>query len=154
MRRELEGFAPRSGLLLANAAATTSCRTSVAAIAPSARISGRGASRSSPVTSSARSDLRATRNSGHTTGLHLHLEVMDFPDRLRANGLPFVSKTFRVDSPLPPRPHWSLFSSRQAGRHRFNPGFTGSYQHDVIPLRLDVMNSRPRYCQSACCTER
>jgi len=41
---------------------------------------------------------------------------------------------------LSPRPHWSLFSSRRAGRHRFNPGFTGSYQHDVIPLHLDVMN--------------
>ena len=65
---------------------------------------------------------------------------MDFPDQLRANGLPFVSKTFRVDSRLVSQAALEFFSSRWVGRHRFNPGFTGSYQHDVIPLHLDVMN--------------
>jgi aminoglycoside phosphotransferase family enzyme len=52
MRREREGFAPRPGMLLAQRGGNHIVRTSVAAIAPCMRISGRGASRSSPATSS------------------------------------------------------------------------------------------------------
>ena len=110
MRRELEGFAPRSGMLLAQRGGNHIVQ-----------------------------DI-----GGGNCALCAHLRT----------GSITVESGDQLDSPLPPRPHWSLFSSRQAGRHRFNPGFTGSYQHDVIPLRLDVMNSRPRYCQSACCTRR
>jgi murein DD-endopeptidase MepM/ murein hydrolase activator NlpD len=37
-------------------------------------------------------------NSGHTTWPHLHFEVMNSADPLRANGIPFVFTSFRLDS--------------------------------------------------------
>ena len=37
-------------------------------------------------------------NSGNTDAPHLHFHMMDTPDPLRANGLPFVFTAFTLDS--------------------------------------------------------
>jgi hypothetical protein len=65
---------------------------------------------------------------------------MDFPDRLRADGLPFVSKTFRVDSRLVSQAALESLLFQTGGPAPLQPRF-----HRQLPTRrhsvaLDVMN--------------
>jgi hypothetical protein len=64
---------------------------------------------------------------------------MDFPDQPRATGLPFVFKTFRVDSPLVSRAALESLLFQAGGPAQLQAGFTASDQHDIIPSQLDVM---------------
>jgi hypothetical protein len=87
------------------------------------------------------SGLWATRNSGHTTGPHLHPEVMDFPDQLRADGLPFVSKTFRVDSRLVSQAALESLLFQTGGPAPLQPRFhrqLPTRRHSVAPRRHEL----------------
>jgi hypothetical protein len=78
-------------------------------------------------------------NSGHTIGPHLHFEVMNAPDQLRANGLPFMFKSFRVDSRIVSQATLESLLFQTAGPAPLQSGFTASDPRDVMPLHLDVM---------------
>lgn len=77
-------------------------------------------------------------NSGNTYGPHLHLEVMNNADQLRANGLPFVFSSFRLDSRVPSELALNTFFDT-GGPVRIQPGFAAQDETDVMPLYLDVM---------------
>ncbi|WKG03777.1 M23 family metallopeptidase [Mycolicibacterium sp. HK-90] len=76
-------------------------------------------------------------NSGNSDAPHLHFHVMDGPDPLASNGLPFTFKSFRLDSRLTSlNASDALFDGKPAARQ---PGFAVRDQADVSPLVLDVM---------------
>ncbi|MGV0744103.1 M23 family metallopeptidase [Mycolicibacterium sp. XJ870] len=76
-------------------------------------------------------------NSGNSDAPHLHFHVMDNPDPLASNGLPFVIKSFRLDSRLLSQDALDpLFDGRPA---TLQPGFAARDQSEVSPLFLDVM---------------
>jgi hypothetical protein len=77
-------------------------------------------------------------NSGNTYGPHLHLEVMSAADPLRANGLPFVFSSFRLDSRIASDVALNTFFDT-GGPVQFQPGFAAGDETDVMPLYLDVM---------------
>ncbi len=78
----------------------------------------------------------AVGNTGNTDGPHLHFQLMDAPEPLRANGLPFLFDKFRLDSHLV-----------SAGNELGETGGPAVFQHGVapadktyvMPLDLDVM---------------
>jgi murein DD-endopeptidase MepM/ murein hydrolase activator NlpD len=70
-------------------------------------------------------------NSGHTTGPHLHFEVMSAPDPLRANGLPFVFASFRLDSRIASEEAMtSVFQT--GGPAQLQPGFAAEDKTNVM----------------------
>ncbi len=76
-------------------------------------------------------------NSGNTTAPHLHFHVMDNPDPLAANGLPFVIKSFRLDERLASAESVDkLFTGQSAP---LQPGFAARDEVEVLPLDRDVM---------------
>jgi murein DD-endopeptidase MepM/ murein hydrolase activator NlpD len=76
-------------------------------------------------------------NSGNTDGPHLHFQVMDGPDPLRANGLPFVLSSFRLDERIA---SLNAEAAIQVGQPApTQPGFTPRDETGVSPLVLDVM---------------
>ncbi|MBU9762395.1 M23 family metallopeptidase [Mycobacterium sp. TNTM28] len=81
--------------------------------------------------------IGALGNSGNSDAPHLHFHVMDGPDPLASNGLPFTFGSFRLDSRLTSLAAAdALFDNKPAARQ---PGFAVRDQHDVSPLVLDVM---------------
>ena len=81
--------------------------------------------------------IGALGNSGNSDAPHLHFHVMDGPDPLASNGLPFTFKSFRLDSRLTSLSAAdALFDGKPAARQ---PGFAERDQTDVSPLVLDVM---------------
>jgi hypothetical protein len=81
--------------------------------------------------------IGALGNSGNSDAPHLHFHLMDGPDPLASNGLPFVLKSFRLDSRLTSlEAADALLEGRPAARQ---PGFAVRDQSDVSPLVLDVM---------------
>lgn len=81
--------------------------------------------------------IGALGNSGNSDAPHLHFHVMDGPDPLASNGLPFTFKSFRLDSRLTSLAAAdALFDGKPAARQ---PGFAERDQTDVSPLVLDVM---------------
>jgi len=81
--------------------------------------------------------VAALGNSGNSDAPHLHFHVMDGPDPLAANGLPFVINSFRLDSRLANLDAIDpLVDGRPAA---LQPGFAARDQSEVSPLVLDVM---------------
>ncbi len=77
-------------------------------------------------------------NTGNSDAPHLHFQVMSTPDPLRSDGLPFVIKSFRLDSRLASPDELDLLL--QGKPARMQPGFTARDETDVSPLSLDVMS--------------
>jgi hypothetical protein len=76
-------------------------------------------------------------NSGNSDAPHLHFHVMDNPDPLAANGLPFVLKSFQLtDRVTSPEAVDRLLAGQPATRQ---PGFAERDETEVSPLELDVM---------------
>ena len=77
-------------------------------------------------------------NSGNSDAPHLHFHLMDGPDPLMSNGLPFTFGSFRLDSRLTSLDAAdTLFDGKPAARQ---PGFAVREETDVSPLVLDVMS--------------
>jgi len=77
-------------------------------------------------------------NSGNTDAPHLHFHVMDGPNPLMANGLPFLISSFRLEQRLASAAGLdALFTGKPAA---LEPGFAIREQSDVSPLDLDIMN--------------
>ncbi len=82
--------------------------------------------------------IAALGNSGNTDAPHLHFQVMDGPQPLAANGLPFVIKSFRLDQRIASQEGLDrLFTGQPA---ELQPGFASRDATDVSPLVLNVMN--------------
>jgi hypothetical protein len=83
-------------------------------------------------------DIAALGNTGNTDAPHLHFHVMDSPDPLASNGLPFVIKSFRLDQRVLSQTALdALFTGKPAP---LQPGFAAREQSEVSPLVLDIMN--------------
>lgn len=82
--------------------------------------------------------IAALGNSGNSDAPHLHFHLMDGPDPLAADGLPFVFKSFRLDSRLVSMDAGdSLLEGKPAA---LRAGFATRDQTEVSPLVLDVMS--------------
>ena len=76
-------------------------------------------------------------NSGNSDAPHLHFHVIDGPDPLMANGLPFVIKQFRLEQRIASQADLDkLFTTGQAP---MQPGFAARDVSELSPLVLDVM---------------
>jgi hypothetical protein len=76
-------------------------------------------------------------NTGNTDAPHLHFHVMNGPDPLMADGLPFVFKSFTLDGRLASNEALGpLLEGRPAP---LQPDFTKRDEANVSPLVLDVM---------------
>jgi murein DD-endopeptidase MepM/ murein hydrolase activator NlpD len=81
--------------------------------------------------------IAALGNSGNSDAPHLHFHVIDGPDPLMANGLPFVIKSFRVDQRAASRDALdTVFIGQPAP---LQPGFAAHDVSAASPLVLDVM---------------
>ncbi len=82
--------------------------------------------------------IAALGNSGNSSAPHLHFHVIDGPDPLAANGLPFVINALRLDQRVAsPQALDRLFTGQPAA---LQPGFAARDLGAVAPLELDVMN--------------
>jgi hypothetical protein len=75
-------------------------------------------------------------NSGNSSAPHLHFHVMDGPDFLKADGLPFVFDSFTLNGRMASNDLDSLFEGKPIN---LEPGFTAREETNVSPLVLDVM---------------
>jgi peptidase M23-like protein len=76
-------------------------------------------------------------NTGNTDAPHLHFHVMSTPDPLRSNGLPFVFKSFTLDSRVTNADALGpLLDGLQAP---LRPGVVKQDETEVIPMDLDIM---------------
>lgn len=76
-------------------------------------------------------------NTGNSTAPHLHFHVMSTPDPLRADGLPFVFRSFKLTGRLADMTAADALDA--GGPARMQPGFTARNEDNVSPLNLDVM---------------
>lgn len=81
-------------------------------------------------------------NTGNSDAPHLHFHVMNGPDPLRADGLPFVFSAFRLDSRLASGDAVDALVAGQPAP--LQPGFTARDETGVSPLSLDVMTYADR----------
>jgi Peptidase family M23 len=83
-------------------------------------------------------DIAKLGNSGNSDAPHLHFHVMDGPDPLMSDGLPFVIKAFRLDQRMASNDSLDvLFTGKPAPLVR---GFAARDESEVSPLDLDIMN--------------
>jgi hypothetical protein len=83
-------------------------------------------------------DIAKLGNSGNSDAPHLHFHVMDGPDPLMANGLPFLISSFRLEQRVA---SVAGLDTVIAGKPApLQPGFAASEKSDVSPLDLDIMN--------------
>ncbi|OBJ46091.1 peptidase M23 [Mycolicibacterium mucogenicum] len=76
-------------------------------------------------------------NTGNSSAPHLHFHVMSASDPLRADGLPFVFRSFKLTDRLA---NMAAVDALEAGGPpRLEPGFTARAENNVSPLNLDVM---------------
>jgi Peptidase family M23 len=73
-------------------------------------------------------------NSGNTDGAHLHFHIMDGPDPLLSNGLPFEFKSFTGEG----RVTNSINDVQQGDVAQLNNTDKGAH-HDQLPLNLEVI---------------
>ncbi|MBJ8343272.1 M23 family metallopeptidase [Antrihabitans sp. YC2-6] len=76
-------------------------------------------------------------NSGNTDAPHLHFHVMDGPDPLNANGLPFEFAEFELESRLASEDTIDTISD--GGKAEYDAGVATGPRTDELPLFLDVM---------------
>jgi hypothetical protein len=77
-------------------------------------------------------------NTGNSDAPHLHFHVMDGPDPLRSDGLPFVFRSFRLDAQTA---SVDVFDTLIAGRPApLRPGNQARDESAVTPLVSDVMD--------------
>ncbi|AYJ52249.1 M23 family metallopeptidase [Rhodococcus sp. P1Y] len=77
-------------------------------------------------------------NSGNTDAPHLHFHVMDGPDPLHANGIPFVFDSFELTSKLAGEEALDQLVST-GGPAAMDPTFTSADRSEQLPLTFDVM---------------
>lgn len=82
--------------------------------------------------------IAALGNSGNSDAPHLHFHVMDGPDPLASNGLPFVLKSFRLDTRFASDDAVDALLDGKPGA--LQPGFAARDETEVSPLVLDVMS--------------
>lgn len=82
--------------------------------------------------------IAALGNSGNSDAPHLHFHVMNGPDPLAADGLPFVIKSFRLDNGLASPD--ALDAMLRGQTAALQPGFAARDQSEVSPLTLDIMS--------------
>jgi hypothetical protein len=76
-------------------------------------------------------------NTGNSDAPHLHFHVMSTPDPLRSDGLPFVLRSFALDSRLTDVD--ALGPLLDGAPAPLQPGVAKRDENDVIPMDLDVM---------------
>ncbi|WP_335583136.1 M23 family metallopeptidase [Mycobacterium sp. MS1601] len=77
-------------------------------------------------------------NTGNSDAPHLHFHVMDGPDPLMANGLPFVINNFGLTQRMASTAGLDvLFTGKPAP---LQTGFAARDESEVSPLELDIMN--------------
>ncbi|BBY27405.1 M23 family metallopeptidase [Mycolicibacterium sediminis] len=76
-------------------------------------------------------------NSGNTDAPHLHFHVMNGPDPLMSDGLPFVFRSFELESRLATMD--ALGPLLDGTPAPLQPGVTARTETDTSPLVLDVM---------------
>ncbi len=81
--------------------------------------------------------IAALGNSGNSDAPHLHFHVMDGPNPLAANGLPFVITSFRLDQRVASGEGIDTLLTGQPAP--LQPGFAARELTEVMPLDLDVM---------------
>ena len=77
-------------------------------------------------------------NSGNSDAPHLHFHVMDGPDPLYANGLPYVFKSYTLDGAVASTASLGLLADGKPAPMR--PGIAPRQENDTYPLMLDVMS--------------
>ncbi|MBV9638918.1 MAG: M23 family metallopeptidase [Mycobacteriaceae bacterium] len=82
--------------------------------------------------------IAALGNSGNSSAPHLHFHVMNTPDPLMSNGLPFIFGKFRLDSRVASEVALNQLDDTGAPA-QLQIGFPGGDQTNVMPLDLDVM---------------
>ena len=81
-------------------------------------------------------------NTGNTDAPHLHFHVMSTPDPLRSDGLPFLIKSFRLESRVASQD--ALDALLQGKPAPLQAGFAPRDESEVSPLVLDVMTYETR----------
>ena len=81
--------------------------------------------------------IAALGNTGNTDAPHLHFHVMNTPDPLRSNGLPFTFKSFMLDARMASTAALDPLMNGQPAQ--LQPGFAAKEESGVSPLTLDVM---------------
>jgi Peptidase family M23 len=76
-------------------------------------------------------------NTGNSDAPHLHFHLMSTPDPLASDGLPFVFRSFRLDSRLASTDALGPFMDGQPAK--LLPGFAARDETELSPLMLDVM---------------
>jgi hypothetical protein len=79
--------------------------------------------------------LGSLGNSGNTDAPHLHFQLMNTPEPLRSNGLPFLIDNFRLTGRLQ-----SMDSLSDPGTAEMQPGIPPQDEKFAMPLESDVMD--------------
>ncbi|MCE5289371.1 MAG: M23 family metallopeptidase [Nocardiaceae bacterium] len=75
-------------------------------------------------------------NSGNSDAPHLHFHVMDGPDPLASNGLPFVIDDFTLEAQLTPQSLDTVVTGQPA---QYDPAVKKATRTDEMPLYRDVL---------------